>query len=134
MEVTKALHALIAKATVGLKGNDILAVTYQTLTAIEGLAKRARDSLKSDILSKTDRDELSNALARVKKYDRSESIQILVGKQCMIVGQIKCGPTYLDTDALRDELGLSTKRWEKAVVAATKRREPTLTLVVSERP
>lgn len=133
METVKGLHSLLAKVTTGLAGNDLLAVKYAALSAIETVAHKLRVTLKAEILSCVKGSVLEDALVRVSKLDRAESVTLLTGRTQIVMGHIKCGPTFIDLDLLKGELGVSEKRWDNAVANATKRREPTLTIVVSDK-
>lgn len=133
MEIVKGIHSLIARATQGLNKTDAVAATYLAFQTIETLAKKMRDSYKAQIISLAKGEILAEAFSRVKHLERAEAVQLLRGQKYVVIGQVKCGPTYVDIETLRDGLGVSPRKWDAALSAATSRREPTLTITVSER-
>lgn len=99
----------------------------------EARKKKAKDRLYK-ALGEPGRALLDKTSAEVKANELSDTIELGVAQNHSVSAQVKIGATYLDVDGLKVDLmkKMKTIEVEALIERHTRRRDPSVTLVVGE--
>lgn len=116
---------------------DALAHEYNVASSIVSIAEKRKEIAKKallDGLSETATKALNDKKAAVAKTEVSDNVDLGSGAHNSISAQVKIGASYLDVAALRVELKkyMPTDDVDKMFEAATKRRDPSVTINITE--
>lgn len=139
-EISQSTIDVVAQALVApdrMDGRlDRAAYGYAVMTRVERFAIRERKVLKErllGILPTSARLRLSQQVERVRQFQISENMDLSKGKLLRVQAGLTIGKSYIDMDALRQELGISQAKFEQALLRATRRHDPSLSLDIMEK-
>lgn len=132
MELNQELLKLVTSSQ--KRPQDRLAESFLWTSQAETFLTKHREGLKSEIQKASDSSRLEAGIQIVRQTSLPNTIILLSGSFYDLGAQIKNGASYVDMELLKSSLSLSEKRWDAAILAATRRRNPTVTYQVATKP
>lgn len=116
---------------------DAVAHEYNVAGTLRSISEKRYDLAKVELvksLSGGAKLKLGSTVTVVGKSEVSDTIKLIDAQNHSLSAQVKIGASYLDVDALRVELKktMTTEQVDKLFEKHTKRRNPSVTYIVSE--
>lgn len=114
---------------------DTMLYSYSVLGAMDRFVYANKDKTKGFILDglpPRSKKTLQTGDTIVSNSGASTKLTVYSSKNFILSAQVRVGAEFVDIDSLKENLGVSQKRWDEAVVKSTKRRNNSTILSVTE--